>query len=617
MTSDPWRPFPKPDYAFYRSPSSGLFLPENQPENLSHPRPGPTPGVMENYHVWVSWSDLYAPAATYDDVVARFRLYGLEMVLATLGAISWRISMPSGDDVLKPQADIVSLVFADPVRLDRDITAWRSRIADSEFGAPPIVKVFHELQVVTAAKIALLAVPPADPANGPSSLQAFGEAMLMVNDLINLHTRSYELPQGIHERADLHRWVSYVVPNRLFHGGGNLHHAIARAHDLYLTDRPRLSGKPGYVNLPDLFERLTGVSPDLASVAMFGALAQTETDDPKVLMTVDSFLEPLNLSPDEERAVFALFTARADTLREQLMIDGLGVDDLRVFDPLPLGETPVVVHDGEAYCPSVALLHRKMTRGLFYIFLNRFEDRKASKEFLDYMGPVFEDYIDTLLRRVFPKESGRYIGPAFLDSPALAASKKCDGVIVYEGSVVLIEAKATLLPLSVWTAGDVDALSEKIDDIVGDSAEQFAGTIRLIEEGKLKHVGADPSNIEHYLPLIVTLETMPNDFMVYQLVEQRMRQQVVLADRKAKAVQWADVGDTESLETLLAGGSSLHDILMARLDDRSYREEPFGSWLMGHYEPRALGPNPYLKKRFDESLERALEYLQSRRSSGG
>ncbi len=525
--------------------------------------------------------------------------------------------MPSGDDVLKPQADIVSLVFADPVRLDRDITAWRSRIADSEFGAPPIVKVFHELQVATAAKIALLAVSPADPANGPSSLQAFGEAMLMVNDLIDLHTRSCELPQGIRERADLDRWVSYVVPNRLFHGGGNLHHAIARAHDLYLTDRPRLSGKPGYVNLPDLFERLTGIPPDLASVAMFGALAKTKTDDPKVLLTVDTFLEPLNLSPDEERAVFALFAARADTLREQLMIDGLGADDLRVFDPLPLGETPVVVHDGEAYCPSVAFLHRKMTRGLFHIFLNRFEDRKASKEFLDYMGPVFEDYIDTLLRRVFPKESGRYIGPDFLDSPALAGSKKCDGVIVYEGSVVLIEAKATLLPLSVWTAGDVDALSGKIDDIVGDSAEQFAGTIRLIEEGKLKQVGADPSNIEHYLPLVVTLETMPNDFMVYQLVEQRMRQQVVLEDRKAKSVQWADVGDAESLETLLAGGSSLHDILMARLDDRSYREEPFGNWLMGHYEPRALGPNPYLKKQFDEVFGRALEYLQSRRPSGG
>ena len=524
--------------------------------------------------------------------------------------------MPSGDDVLKPQADIVSLVFGDKaVQLDRDITAWRSRIADSEFGAPPIVKVFHELQVVTAAKIALLAVPPADPANGPSCLQAFGEAMLMVNDLINLHTRSDELPQGIRERADLDRWVSHFVPNRLFHGGGNLQHAIARAHDLYLTDRPHLSGKPGYVNLPDLFERLTGVPPDLASVAMFGALAQTKTDDPKVLL--DTFLEPLNLSPDEERAVFALFAEGADTLREQLMIDGCGADDLRVFDPLPFGKTPVVVHDGEAYCPSVAFLHRKMTRGLFFIFDDRFEDRKASKAFRDYTGPVFEDHIDTLLRRVFPKESGRYIGPDFLDGPALAGSKKCDGVIVYEGSVVLIEAKATVLPLSVWTAGDVDALSGKIDDIVGDSAEQFAGTIRLIEEGKLKEVGADPANIEHYLPLIVTLETMPNDFMVYQLVEQRMRQRVVLEDRKAKAVQWADVGDVESLETLLAGGSSLHDILMARLDDRSYREEPFGNWLMGHYEPRALGTNPYLKKKFDEAFERALEYLRSRRSSGG
>ena len=69
---------------------------------------------------------------------------------------------------------------------------------------------------MTAAKIALLSVPPAR-ANGPSSLQAFGEALLMVNDLIDLHTRSDELPQGIRERAELDSWVSYIVPNRLFH----------------------------------------------------------------------------------------------------------------------------------------------------------------------------------------------------------------------------------------------------------------------------------------------------------------------------------------------------------------------------------------------------------------
>ena len=612
MTNEPWGPFPQPDYAFYRSPASGLFLPSDDTEGHGKPTPDDTPSVMEHFHVWVSWSDLYGPAPTYDDVVARLRPYGLEMVLATLAAISRRISMPGADGVLKSQADIITRVFHDPARLDRDITDWRTSIADPDLGAPPIVKVFHELQVVTAAKIALLSVPPAR-ANGPSSLQAFGEALLMVNDLIDLHTRSDELPQGIRERAELDSWVSCVVPNRLFHGGGNLRHALARSYDLYLTDRPHLRSKTGYVNLPDLFEQITGVPPDLAWVAMFGALANTKTDRPKALLTADTFLEALNLSSDEERAVFALFAARADALRQKLVRSGCGADDLRVFDPLPFGETPVVVHDGTAYCPSVAFLHRKMTRGLFHIFLSGFEDRKQSGRFLDYMGPVFEDYIDTLLRRVFPKESGRYIGPDFLDSASLPGSKKCDGLIVYEDSVVLIEAKATLLHLPVWRDGDIGALSGKIDDIIGDSAEQFGGTIRLIEEGHLKERGVEPSRIESYLPLVVTLETMPNDFMVYGLVEQRTRRQVMLESPKAKPVQWADVGDVETLETLLADGIRLHDILMARLEDRSYREESLGNWLIDRYEPAALGPNPYLAYRFDEIAARALEEFRSRR----
>ena len=188
-------------------------------------------------------------------------------------------------------------------------------------------------------------------------------------------------------------------------------------------------------------------------------------------------------------------------------------------------------------------------------------------------------------------------------------------MIVYESSVVLIEAKATLLHLPVWRDGDIEALSGKVDDIFGDAAMQFAGTIRLIEEGYLKGKGVDPSCIESYLPLVVTLETMPNDFMVYRLVEQRMRRQVALQDRKAKPVQWADVGDAESLETLLTGGKNLHDILMARLEDGSYREESLGNWLIGQYEPAELGSNVHLDQRFEEIAALALAELRSRRGA--
>ena len=565
---------------------------------------------MDNFRVTVSWSDLRGSFPTYDDVVARLRPYGLEVVLATLGAISSRISMPWDQDVIEAQRELISRVFDDPGQLGNDIEAWRAVNADSEFRSLPIV--FHELQVVTVTKIALLEVPPAS-ANGPHTLQAFGEALLMVNDLIGVYTKSHELTPRVGERADLLRWVRYVVPNRLFHNGGNFKHAIARAHDLYLTDRQHLRGEADYLDLPALFERITDVAPALASVAMFGALERTETDDPKVLLKVDTFLEALNLHPDEERAVFALFSERADVLREELMSGGCGVDDLRIFDPLPLGDTPVVVHDGRAYCPSVAFLHRRMTRGLFHFFLAGLRDRRESGRFLRYMGRVFEDYIDSLLCRVFPRGSGRYLGPECLNDPALLGSKKCDAVIVYEDSVVLIEAKATLMHLPVWRDGDIEALSGKVDDIFGDAATQFAGTIRLIEEGHLKGKGVDPSRIESYLPLVVTLETMPNDFMVYRLVEQRMRRQVALQDPKAKPVQWADVGDAESLEALLTGGNSLHDILMARLEDGSYREESLGNWLIGQYGPVALGANAYLEQRFDKIAAQALAEFRVRR----
>jgi len=78
-------------------------------------------------------------------------------------------------------------------------------------------------------------------------------------------------------------------------------------------------------------------------------------------------------------------------------------------------------------------------------------------------------------------------------------------------------------------------------------------------------------------------------------------------------VQWADVGDVEYLETLLAGGISLYYILMARLEDRSYREDSLGNWLIGRYGTNALGPNPHLKKRFGEIGAQAVEEFRNRR----
>lgn len=107
---------------------------------------------------------------------------------------------------------------------------------------------------------------------------------------------------------------------------------------------------------------------------------------------------------------------------------------------------------------------------------------------------------------------------------------------------------------------------------------------------------------------------MPNDFITYRLVEQRLRRRVVPTHQKAKPVQWADVGDVEALETLVATGESLHDILLARLEDRSYREKALGNWLIRRYGAAALGPNPYLERKFDEIVARAVKELRSRRS---
>ena len=593
---------------FVQSPT-GLYLPQDLGNT-------PKPIGTEHTLLTVSWRDLHQTAPTWDDVASRFRSYGLERVLSTIGAISCVLNAFSKqEDIIERQRQIIRVLFDDPNQVGSDIEAWR--VEHAADGLPDIVVLFHELQLIVAAKIALLSVP-LQAERRMESLHQLGEALIMVNDLID-HDAAH-LPSDPSTRQEREQWIRYVVPNRLFNSSDNYMHAVARSSELYLTDHPHLRDKPNYIDLPGLFHRATGLSPELAQLMLVGVLANWTKCDPRSdpapdPLDLDAFFVNLDISDNEHDAFRELVTIDAEDAAAELRAQGCDEKNLHPYDPLPLGERPLVTIRGNAYCASVQLLKRKLTHGLHHVFLTKIPAEKERSGYLNYVGHVFEDYAHRLLRRVFPQDAERYIGPHDLESLTGSQRKVCDGVVLYPDSIVLLETKATLFPLAVWAQGETETLRRKVRQIFVAAAKQFESTIEFIESGGFRAIGVESDRVTTYIPLVVMLEIFPNDRLLYELIDDEVQEQNALTHAKARPLQAMEISELESLEAHLAAGGSLGDLLRERLDNDSYRNSPLKNYLLASGQEDILARSPYLGERFRRLSDDAMEAFRLRKKN--
>ena len=229
-------------------------------------------------------------------------------------------------------------------------------------------------------------------------------------------------------------------------------------------------------------------------------------DRPPGPLSVEAFASSFSLKNREMEALSDFLSVGAKAAKTELETRRIGPGNLRPYDPFPLAATPLVRLEGRLYCPSVRLLRWKLTTGLHHVFLSPSKSPEADR-YLTFAGRIFEDYVEELLGRVFPPEARRYIGEADLRQ-FVGRGKACDGAILYGDSVVLVESKATLFPYAVRAQGDFDTLQRKLGHIFGRAAQQFSNTIAAIEAGRLGHV-IQPDRVSRYLPLVVTLDTLP------------------------------------------------------------------------------------------------------------
>lgn len=589
---------------FLRSTETGLYL----PDRLAGPY---QPSGAEWFSARARWYDVYGEDPNWADIADRLSEFGLGQVLVTLGGVS---AVLNSYEPLEGQRRIVLALFRDPEKIGRDFQACWDRLKRE--GATGLLTFFSEPQVVAVAKIALLVCPHVTERSS-ESLQPIGEALLMAADLIDRED-TLGLTGDMRTDAGRDAWLRFVVTNGLFNVSDNFGHALARTHDLYLPDHTD-PDEPGVsIDLRRRFEEITGLDPDLAWAMGMALFANWRTVDPKSdrppgPLSLEAYISALNITDAESRAIRQLFAVDAGDARDTLRRRGCGPDALRPYVIEPLDGRPLVSLEDRLYCPSVRLLRWKLTTGLHHVFLQPSDrnDRSKRNGYLTYAGRVFETYVEALFRRIFHVGDEHFVDDKTLRQSIPSARKACDGVIVDDDTVLLLEYKATLLPRAVRAEGNLGKLRTYVANTFGYAAKQFDHTIQAIEDG---HLGDQvrPDRVTRYLPIVITLDMLPVEGFFYRTIEAVIRKGNVLTHGKARPIQVLSVSELELLEGYLAEGGSLAALVLERIEHGTYRDSPFKNYLLAKGVHRVLGPNRWLQGRYKELGTRMMVLLRER-----
>lgn len=569
--------------------------------------------ILPLFRVSLGYEEVFGKKPSWSELFDRLKRYNLAQVLGVLGRISGVLDKLDRDHA-EAQARICTGLFGERSRqILKAVRDWTEK-EKRENALPSEPALFHELQLINFAKVAFLHLDPG-PFDQTAPLEPLGEALLMLSNLLD--AVSNEPDSDVSTPAGMKRWQQHFLANGLFHHGDTEVHALPRFYDIYLTDKSSLRPHPSYVDLPRRVLDVTGLEPNTLWAIVFALMAHWRNIELDSIaqgawvMDKTVYFMQFGFSPTEINRFLSLVSTEIVTMKKEVL-RLYSQDDLKPFHVLPFARWPLVEMDNAVFCVSMKLLKQKLTNGLHHLFLDPRFSSEERDQYLTFIGAVFEDYVERILVRVFPPSSGRLLRADELKQAV--AGKSCDSAILYGDAVVLLETKATRFTLGARTEGNWDEYERQFQDIFQDSAAQIDNTIKACEDGRLTSLGIDPRWVRTYFPVIVTLEDLPMNRVIYRKVREDIDEAGLLMNPKAKALQAFDVGELEFLEIGLHAGRSLRDILEEKVSSEASRDESMGNYLIGRGESFILKPvNDYLGGLFKELGERAMQFFIQQR----
>jgi hypothetical protein len=206
-----------------------------------------------------------------------------------------------------------------------------------------------------------------------------------------------------------------------------------------------------------------------------------------------------------------------------------------------------------------------------------------------------------LARRHYPTPKGQSTGRELIDA-----------VLDYGNSLVLIEAKATLFSLAALVSGEATEIDRKLEDIVYDASKQLDTAIKAIKSGELKYLGVSPERIKMYFPLVVTLQFLPSEPLLYKKLRDEIAERSYLLGQDIAPLQAAYIEDLERLEIAMTSGRSLSELLWEKVSNERFKIMTFGNFLIERAPEIFNNQNQYLLRQYEAVTQEMVAFFKSR-----
>jgi len=223
------------------------------------------------------------------------------------------------------------------------------------------------------------------------------------------------------------------------------------------------------------------------------------------------------------------------------------------FVRYPIVETKSkpLTHKGEVYViVSQQFLHDKLTSGLYYYLIDRFNKGDKKNKFKEVFGHVFQEYVGELLRYYF--SSWKVVSEIRYKKASKQFQDSVDWFVVKNDKLIMIEVKQSSIFLKSKQDPTTDEIISDLRKTIIHAVTQLNITKADIKEKKYPELH-NFNNINDFVMLIVVNDPLFNaNFIVKNLVNDEIND---------LTFQVININDFETLLSSQKTSESLFDIL--------------------------------------------------------
>jgi hypothetical protein len=464
------------------------------------------------WSTYATFESMHGAKSSLSELIGRLRLFSRASVISLCSFIGLVLKLwePGAYD-LKRYDHLISCAF-DPLRGD-----WYKLAARLQH--PELV--FHRRQLLLLAKLAAIHCPVVGVDAWNTAPGFFGTVLLMANDHFHYGLTEWV---GVGELDKVKRLLAEFIP--VSEGAGfRPEHKLVRSH-LMLKYASQFRCSPNFIDIPAQFQEVKGLSLADYQALCFGLFAKCATFSIEELQRGPSaftFVEPnFHAMALPKRSVTLFLEEVASTpehLTARIKHRDYGPNDFTELRKHPL------ISVSKGFLPiDIRFLVEKFESGPYWAINDI--DKNTGDRLRRLWGEVFEVYMNDLLT-----ESLKQTGAQFIPDPRCAedpSRQVCDGLILQDESLVLLEYKSSMFSAETKYSGNVPLLVEEVEKkLVRDKAElkkkgveQLAdAVVRLFRnEEKAAVRGLELNGVTRVYPLLVTLDGIGGSLLVSRLL---------------------------------------------------------------------------------------------------